>query len=283
MRFEEEVLRRIENDPGISTRTLSSQLAVSARTIGRVIQDDQLYPYHYQRVQSLYPGDSQKRLEFCHWFLQQCQSQRFVMTFCCTDEAQFTRDGLFNFHNSHVYAHENPHAVKPCNHQRRFSLNVWAGIVGNKLLGPHFFEGSLNGHMYTQFLDNEFSEMLADLPVRTRAGMWFMHDGAPPHFSREARSKLDEMFPNKWVGRNGPIQWPPRSPDLNSLDFFLWGYLKDKVYSVEVNDVETLRRRIIETCDQIRNDENMLENVSRSMEHRANMCIAQHGSNLSLN
>ena len=27
-------------------------------------------------------------------------------------------------------------------------------------------------------------------------------------------------FPDAWIGRGGPIPWPPRSPDLSPLDFF---------------------------------------------------------------
>jgi hypothetical protein len=42
---------------------------------------------------------------------------------------------------------------------------------------------------------------------------------------------LDATFPNRSVGRDGPTPWPPRSPDITPLDFFLWGYVKDKVYS----------------------------------------------------
>ena len=27
----------------------------------------------------------------------------------------------------------------------------------------------------------------------------------------------------KKIGREGPTPWPPRSPDITPLDFFLWG------------------------------------------------------------
>ena len=41
---------------------------------------------------------------------------------------------------------------------------------------------------------------------------WFQHDGAPPHFGRNAREFL-RQFPQRWIGRGGPISWLPRSPD----------------------------------------------------------------------
>ena len=57
--------------------------------------------------------------------------------------------------------------------------------------------------------------------------MWFMHDGALAHFSRIAREFLNNNYTNRWIGRRGPIAWPACSPDLNPLDFYLWGHLKD--------------------------------------------------------
>ena len=30
--------------------------------------------------------------------------------------------------------------------------------------------------------------------------------------------------------KDGGIEWPPYSPDLNPCDFFLWGFLKDNVF-----------------------------------------------------
>jgi hypothetical protein len=52
--------------------------------------------------------------------------------------------------------------------------------------------------------------------------MWFQHDGAPPHNSRLTQQVLNTWNPHKWIGRGGPVAWPPRSPDLTPVDFFLW-------------------------------------------------------------
>jgi len=53
----------------------------------------------------------------------------------------------------------------------------------------------------------------------------FQQDGAPPHRGSHVRWFLDATFPNRWNGRDGPTPWPPRSPDITPLDFFLWGYV----------------------------------------------------------
>jgi hypothetical protein len=69
---------------------------------------------------------------FCQWFLQQCGiNPNFPAFVIFTTEAQFIRDGILNFHNQHLWADENPHAILPSHHQQRFSINICAGICGN--------------------------------------------------------------------------------------------------------------------------------------------------------
>jgi hypothetical protein len=67
-----------------------------------------------------------------------------------------------------------------------------------------------------------------------------MHDGAPTHFDRVVTDHLNERFHERWIRRGGPVSWPPRSPDLIPLDFYLWGHLKTVVYATAVNDAEDL-------------------------------------------
>jgi len=50
----------------------------------------------------------------------------------------FTRDGIFDLHNVHIWAHANPHAIREARHQTTFSINVSACIVGDRLIGRLF-------------------------------------------------------------------------------------------------------------------------------------------------
>jgi hypothetical protein len=57
---------------------------------------------------------------------------------------------------------------------------------------------------------------------------------------------LNEMFQARVISRRGNIEWPARSPDLNACDFFLWGYLKSKVYEKKPRTTEDLKWNIRE-------------------------------------
>ena len=59
------------------------------------------------------------------------------------DETSFTNKGIFNRRNKHFYATNNPHLIQEVRPQVRFSLNLWCGLIDNKLLGPYFIQGNL--------------------------------------------------------------------------------------------------------------------------------------------
>ena len=80
------------------------------------------------------------------------------------------------------------------------------------------------------------------------------------------------------MGGGGGGGGSPRSPDINPLDFFLWGYVKDRVYRTSVRDVETLQLRIIEVLATV--NEEMLENTWHEIEYRLDILRATNGAHV---
>jgi len=107
--------------------------------------------------------------------------------------------------------------------------------------------------------------------------MYFQHDGAPPHSSREVRNFLNYHFPGRWFGRGGPHNWPARSPDLSPLDYCVWGWMKELVYSVKVVMRNALLSRILDTADHIRNSQRKLRRATSAVHKRAAACVAASG------
>jgi hypothetical protein len=87
-------------------------------------------------------------------------------------------------------------------------------------------------------------EYLLPQVLELQPNIIFQQDGAPPHWSLQVRYLLNIHLLGRWIGRGGPITWPLRSPDITPLDFFLWGYVKDRVYATPVPDIATLPTRI---------------------------------------
>ncbi|ENN73836.1 hypothetical protein YQE_09564, partial [Dendroctonus ponderosae] len=144
--IEELVLNIIAADPSRSTRSIAQQITLSQTNVHRIIAEEGLHPYHLSETHALLHTDYPLRQRFCNWLLEQNrQNSQFLQHILWTDEANFSRDGFFNSCNSHVYATENPHATISFHLQDRFSVNVWAGILGIHLLGPVILPYRLNG------------------------------------------------------------------------------------------------------------------------------------------
>ena len=267
--LDEEVLERVDAEPTISTRLIAKNVNASHNYVWRILKMNGLHPYHFQKVQGLTPNDYPLRQQFCEWLLNNLE-EGFPQNVLVTDECCFSRNGSLNFHNAHIWTDENPRAIRQSNFQQRFSLNLWAGIVNETLIGPFELPARLNGESYLHFLQEELPGFLEDVPLLVRRNMWFMHDGCPAHVSHPVREHLDRTFPQRWIGRGGFIQWPPRSPDLNPMDFFLWGHLKDRVYATEVDNIDELRHRINIAVEALRQH---FPPVSRDWIYRAQMCV----------
>lgn len=155
------------------------------------------------------------------------------------------------------------------------NLMVWLGVIDESIVGPYYFDGTVNSRSYLNMLE-EFV-----MPELNRLGknsndIIYMHDGAPPHVTAEVRDFLGANFFG-WMGRGNDsiLQWPPRSTDFNPLDFFVWGYLSDLVYLVQPEDLNDLRLKIEEAVDNITNA--MLVNTQRNFLKRMRKCVEENG------
>lgn len=62
--------------------------------------------------------------------------------------------------------------------------------------------------------------MFWDVPLEVRRGMRFKHDVCPALWRIIVCQWLDTDFPNRWISRGGPINWPARCwpwPNANGL------------------------------------------------------------------
>ena len=104
--------------------------------------------------------------------------------------------------------------------QNRWNVMVWYGIVNGYLIGPYFFDGNVDRHTHLELLRDHLPGLLENVDLATRQRMWLQQDGAPAHFALIVREFLNLNFNERWIGRGGPFEWPPCSPDLTSPDFF---------------------------------------------------------------
>jgi hypothetical protein len=106
----------------------------------------------------------------------------------------------------------------------------------------------------------------------------YQQDGVPPHWAIIVREQLNHIFNYRWCGRDGPIPWPPNSPDLSPPDFFVWGYVKLTVYAQRLQNLADIRRKIAAAFQQITPEK--LRATLRIMESRFDLCRVRNGGHV---
>jgi len=125
----------------------------------------------------------------------------------------------------------------------------------------HVFEIGSTSERYVEMLRNFRRPQLRSLRVNMEE-MWFQQDGATAHTASASMTVVRQMFPQHVVSRFGDVPWPPRSPHLSACNFFLWGYLKSKVYVRKPRTVDDLQVSIHEEIATV--PQEMLVNVMQN-------------------
>jgi hypothetical protein len=214
-------------------------------------------------IYALKPSDQVARTNFAVDMLERIDaSPDFLHQVCFSDEVTFHVNGVVNRYNCRFWGSQNPHVT--CELERgNPEVNVWASLMHDKLIGRFFFlEKTVTKCSYLDMLE------LYVLPQQ---------DGVPPHLCHHVRNHVDREMAGKWIGRGGPIAWPPRSPELTPLDFFLWGCVKKFVFQVKTNDLQHLKTHIRDAVAMV--TPNVLQATRNEVEYHLDICRAIKGGN----
>lgn len=271
------ILDSVQDNPKLSLRRRALQLNMSKSHIQRVLKERKLYPYKPIFNHTLEPGDDEKRLYFCMWMGDEImENQNFHKSIVFSDEATFSSNGTVSSQHVRYWSDTNPHFRIASKRQYFVKVNVWCAVSYHGIIGPYFFDANVNQHNYLEMLSNFFWDGLSELPLAYRQRMYFQQDGCPAHRSRIVAAWLNQKFENNWIGWNGPVLWPPRSPDLTILDFYLWGRLKQLVYMDNVpNNVEVLKNRIRDAVASLTLEE--IRNSYKELRLRVELCAERGG------
>ena len=274
----ERVRTAIIESPGRSAKKHSDALNISNSTVKRILHEDLgLHPYKLVITQQLQPNDPKARKLFSTVMLQKIRSGEIPLnSIIISDEAHFHLTGSVNKQNCRYWLPENPEIIheKPLHSPK---VTVWAGVAEFGIIGPYFFEGTVNTERYVELIENFVVPELKR--KRKYSSAWFQQDGATCHTSTVTLNVLKKHFKDRIISRGTSILWPPRSPDLSVCDFFLWGYLKSRVYINKPRDLEQLSANIRSEITNIPHP--MLKKVFVNFVKRLEECKKLDGAHLS--
>uniref|UniRef100_A0A8C5MM42 DUF4817 domain-containing protein n=1 Tax=Leptobrachium leishanense TaxID=445787 RepID=A0A8C5MM42_9ANUR len=248
----------VERSPRRSARRQSAALGMANTSVRRILRLDlHHHPYKIQVVQAMNENDFAARRRFCQTLLDMFdENEDLVHNLWMSDEAHF------HLHSSKV--------------------TVWCAMSSLGIIGPYFFENdreqavTVNAQRYSEMLHSFVIPQLRQHGMNNET--LFQQDGATSHTARVSMNVLNNVFPNRVISRNGAISWPPRSPDLTVCDFFLWGYLKSKVFEQRPPTLGELKRRIRLEIERI--PQRMLRDAMGCFRNRLQECLNREGHHL---
>lgn len=274
----------IEENPNLSIRSISRNLDLSSSSVQRILRKDLgIFPYKIQVGQRLERSDIERRFNFANEICQLIDEEGFDLNkIIFSDEAHFYLDGYVNRQNYRIWGSQKPEITitKPLH---PIKVTVWAGICSEGFLGPIFLESNetVDRAVYNRILNTAFEEAKDKGWIDD---FWFQQDGATPHIASENMALIRKTFGGRVISRNFPsaygegLAWPPYSPDLTPMDFFVWGTTKDKVYRNRPDTLSELRERIQSAFSSLSSETCRL--VMENFEKRVRSLIVREGAHV---
>jgi hypothetical protein len=261
-----------------SVRQISNELTMTRSSVHRIIKTDlKLKCLKKKRAQELTEANKSARLDRAKLLLKKYPSH-LVDFIWFSDEKLFTIAAPSNTQNDRLYVHsdvkkKNVSGARLLRTRSTFSKSVMVTVAVSVLgcTSIHFLEPGvkINGQYYR---DTVLKTML--LPeIRGVSGDFFVfqQDSAPAHRARDTVELLKTETPDFIQ----PDLWPPNSPDLNPVDYSVWGILQERVYRTRVTSLEELKQRL--TAEWATLDHNIIAAAIRQWRRRLTACVKAEG------
>lgn len=231
-----------------TTRQIARETAISRTTVRRIIHKDlKLKCLKKRRAQQLTTGNEESRLKRCKQLLNKFP-EHSISFIWFTDEKVFTVAPPINAQNDRLYVSSTT-KKRDADPERllrtrpTFSRSVMVSVAVSKLGCTELFfvepGVKVNGEYYRNVL--LMQKMLPAIRQISGDVFVFQQDSAPAHRARDTIELLRRETPELIE----PDLWPANSPDLNPVDYRIWGLMQDRVYQTPIRDIEDLKQRLI--------------------------------------
>ena len=191
----DEIAEKMDHSPKKSIRQLSRESEIGVATAHKAVRTELcLYPYKVRAVQELKDTDHAKRLHYCHCFLE--SNLDLDHTFY-SDEAWFHLSGYVNSQNSRSWSVLNPFELHE-SPLHPLKVGVWIAMSRRKIIGPFFFEETVNSNRYIAIL----SKFIGELSDDEKSRAVFQQDGATAHTSNVTLTWLRCNFGDRLITKN---------------------------------------------------------------------------------
>ena len=271
-----------EDRPGTSksTREIARAVGISEGSVRNIAKSDiGLSSFKRTPVQVINEATRQKRLTRSKSLLRRLTVQKSKRVFF-TDEKIFYISPPVNSQNNRLWSAGRKRDVDPKRllvERAKFSAHVMvsAGISYAGKGRLHFVadKAKINADYYVNSL---LPQLIEDCEKLMPGSFIFQQDGAPAHTARQTQEWLALKCP-EMINKD---EWPPNSPDLNPLDYYVWGamlhmYQKYTPKPTNKTELQAVLEKIWDDLPQ-----QSVEKAILSFRKRLQMCIKAHGGHI---
>lgn len=152
------------------------------------------------------------------------------------------------------------------------SVMVWAGITSSGKTPLVFVDQGvkINAAVYQEEILRKVVLPWSKKNYKNRS--WtFQQDWAPAHSAKSTMKFCKENFPKFW----DQTLWPSNSPDLNPMDFSIWGILDSKISAKNYTSIENLKTALKKAWNDI--PRKTLSTIVKNFRKRLEACVAAKG------
>lgn len=150
---------------------------------------------------------------------------------------------------------------------------VWAGVSGTGKTKLAFLERGIriNSAIYQDKIIKKRAKPDGN-KIFGRRQWWFQQDWAPAHGSRSTLAYCNKIFNGRYWDKT---MWPSNSPDLNPLDFSIWGLMEQRLGKRRYRSVKELKKALKRVWKTITDEE--LRAIAENFRKRLQACIQAEG------
>lgn len=275
------VKKRLRRNPRLSIRKLAKNLDIGRSSCQRILKGIlHTKPFKIQKVHGLTENQKKVRLERVK-SLKKRTAHSELPNVVFSDEKIFTIEQSVNKQNDRVWLPnkqgKNSALLQATRTQAAASVMVWGGVTATGRTPLVFLPRGVkvNGMVYREEVLEGCLKPWATKHFKG-APYTFQQDSAPSHTARATQD---------WLRRNAPgfitsAEWPPHSPDLNPLDFCIWGLLESKVCASRHTTVEGLKASLVREWKRL--PQEVVRASCEAFETRLSAVIKARGGHIEL-
>lgn len=275
----------------LSQRRISQELSISKGAVFNILSNSKLKCYRRIKCHILTEDHKEKRMTKAL-----AMANRFGETWKCvwfSDESHFGLQAPLNNQNDRIYREVTVKTDIPSKDllvevdRLQPSVMCYAAVSWYGKTELRFVEGQAAGQEHLPpsrrkkktvnqkvYCEEMCPQMFGDIRSKMGDRRWtWQQDGAKAHTARATVAFLQDYTPDFIA----PDDWPPKSPDLNVMDYYVWSVLLSAVqeHRREINTIDQLKQVLTNAWNSI--PQSTVKKATAAWITRLNNCYAAEG------